>query len=428
MSVTRAVIESNGPSGEVPDDHYAFAGLPLVERAVLTAAAAGLRDIVVAGVAVPDPAIRRRLSTRGIEVQWTPDAWTTAVPETGAAVVWNVATIVEPEVIDRLRAEGARVGAAGSGAPCVVDFSSGEPVVLAVGRSALAGIAEGSVTAAARTLARAGSLRPVDAGRGFARRVHSTRHAAELERAFIRRLNGSEYALTKVLRRQSVHLTRALVRTPLGPNAITVLSLLVSVAAAGFLGLPGYWTALLGAALYYLSTLLDCCDGEVARCTFRTSAFGCWLETFSDYVSTVLILGAVLLRVVAEARSELDVQAAGIAVWGTLITIALLAYQRHRVAGHDPDAYERIFKSRLGGASSGLVGRAVVWSLQFIKRACVAHVLLALAAFGQTRMLVYLWAFAVILAVPVSLGVHLALVGRPRTVSGGRVAKESMPS
>jgi phosphatidylglycerophosphate synthase len=121
---------------------------------------------------------------------------------------------------------------------------------------------------------------------------------------------------------------------------VTVLGLLVAGAAAYGIALGSYWPAVAGALLYYLSTLLDCCDGEVARCTFRTSVFGGWLNTVSDYASTFLILAGTLVHVLTNA-TRADRQATWLAVIGTTITVTLLAYRRRRVIGHDPDAFER---------------------------------------------------------------------------------------
>ena len=66
-------------------------------------------------------------------------------------------------------------------------------------------------------------------------------------------------------RRLSTLLTRLLVRTPLTPNQVTVLSFLVILPGVYLLS-TGERMALIGAGLLIqLSFTLDCCDGEIAR-------------------------------------------------------------------------------------------------------------------------------------------------------------------
>ncbi|MGE0040796.1 MAG: CDP-alcohol phosphatidyltransferase family protein [Vicinamibacterales bacterium] len=405
----------------------AFAGRCLVERAALAARHAGIIEVVFAGDQALPHGLVARLARAGVTVRPTGAASThvfAGLPPDRPLVVLPVDTIAEP---DAIRAVLTALADGSDGAAAVVlnrvpgpDDTAGplpDPLMAGFGPEAVRRIADTrSLTHAVARLTQAGRIDTVSTDGAFCRRVEAPEDVPALEHAYIRRLNGDEYAMTKVLRRQSVYLTRAFLRTSLSPNQITLLSLAVSVPAALGVAAGGYWIPLAGAALYYLSTLLDCCDGEVARCSFRSSAFGCWLETASDYLSTALIFGGVVAGVVIDPVSANDRAVAAAGGLATLALILLLSYQRRRVAQADPDAYERIFKSRIGGGrgDANLMGRFTVWGLQFIKRASVAHVLLFLALVGQVRVIVYLWTFASVLAVPIALAVHLALVGGRR--------------
>ena len=44
-----------------------------------------------------------------------------------------------------------------------------------------------------------------------------------------------------------------------------------------------YWTGVLGAFLSLAASVLDGCDGEIARLKYQESALGCWIETVGDY-------------------------------------------------------------------------------------------------------------------------------------------------
>ena len=67
----------------------------------------------------------------------------------------------------------------------------------------------------------------------------------------------------------------------ISPNAITVLALVVGLAAASAAALQWYWVAL---GLWLLNRVLDGLDGMVARTHARQSDFGGYLDIVLDFV------------------------------------------------------------------------------------------------------------------------------------------------
>jgi phosphatidylglycerophosphate synthase len=87
------------------------------------------------------------------------------------------------------------------------------------------------------------------------------------------------------MRRLSPHLTRVLVPTRISPNAVTASMVLVGLAAAALISLPG-WVPALGAVLMIqLQQLLDCSDGELARVRGQSSPAGIYLDRIAHYVT-----------------------------------------------------------------------------------------------------------------------------------------------
>jgi dihydroflavonol-4-reductase len=74
---------------------------------------------------------------------------------------------------------------------------------------------------------------------------------------------------------------RPLMWAPITPNQITTVSLGIRLLAA-FLYVRGGWAAHLGAACFVLSLWLDHVDGELARSTGRTSAFGHYYDLAAE--------------------------------------------------------------------------------------------------------------------------------------------------
>ncbi len=88
----------------------------------------------------------------------------------------------------------------------------------------------------------------------------------------------------------SVRLTRYfLVRTAITPNQITLFAALLGIAGCGLVASGQFAAICLGFALEQVQSILDGCDGELARVRFQQSKLGAWLDTFVDDVLNVLI-------------------------------------------------------------------------------------------------------------------------------------------
>lgn len=86
-------------------------------------------------------------------------------------------------------------------------------------------------------------------------------------------------------------------RAGFSPSAVTLLGTLVFLLSGIlYVSLPqGAAYALLCLALLQLAYALDCADGQLARATARTSAFGAWLDVACDYVRNIVLGMAVAI-------------------------------------------------------------------------------------------------------------------------------------
>ncbi len=87
---------------------------------------------------------------------------------------------------------------------------------------------------------------------------------------------------THLNRHISLFFTRFLVATPLHPNHVSVGILFIGLAGAYLASLGTYWMLVLASVLYQTQSVLDGCDGEMSRLTFRGSRAGEWLDTIGD--------------------------------------------------------------------------------------------------------------------------------------------------
>lgn len=91
-------------------------------------------------------------------------------------------------------------------------------------------------------------------------------------------------------RRVSLRISRWLVRqTQLRPNHITIIGTSVGLLAAAVLSLGTYWSGVAGTLLFLCTTIIDGCDGEVARLTFQESSFGQKFDVITDNVVHVAL-------------------------------------------------------------------------------------------------------------------------------------------
>jgi phosphatidylglycerophosphate synthase len=118
----------------------------------------------------------------------------------------------------------------------------------------------------------------------------STPSIAELRTAtqppsLFERNSGEHWTGRLYMRRFSPHVTRLILPTRVTANAVTGATMVLGLAAAALLTLPGILPAAGAVVLIQLQMLLDCSDGEIARWRHQYSAAGIYLDRMSHYVT-----------------------------------------------------------------------------------------------------------------------------------------------
>jgi len=146
----------------------------------------------------------------------------------------------------------------------------------------------------------------------------------------------------------STALTRQLVRTPLTPNIISFISFVIAIVAAVFFFLPGYTNLLIGGLLAQLASIVDGCDGEIARLKLQITEFGGWFDAVLDrYADALLLLGMTYHSYYSRPESW---------VWAVGFLAIIGAFMNSYTA----DKYDGLMRRRLGpGASYFRLGRDV---------------------------------------------------------------------
>ncbi len=91
-------------------------------------------------------------------------------------------------------------------------------------------------------------------------------------------------------RHLSLRITRVLARTPVTPNHVTATALLIGLVAAALLPLRSYPTLAIAGVLMELQSIIDSCDGELARLRFQFSKLGAWLDNVADDITDAALM------------------------------------------------------------------------------------------------------------------------------------------
>ncbi|MBI4627254.1 MAG: CDP-alcohol phosphatidyltransferase family protein [Candidatus Rokubacteria bacterium] len=286
-------------------------GRPLAFRLVMAALRAGAERVAVPAV-FRGTAVERAIAASPrarAGVVWLPDAGLDA----GPALLVPAAAVVTPlALVPLLAAAGPAVlaGSGETGAPVVAaDAALAATLAAPLAAGAPLGDRLHSACAGAAVVARPGTwmVRVADAA-GLARA--EARLYASLGSPIDTRLD------TLVHRRLSLPLSRLAVTLGVTPNAITLASVVVGLAAAWCLGQGSLAAAIGGLLGYLLAVVLDHADGEVARLTLTESALGERLDVLGDtivHAALVLAMGVTAARVAGAGGVTGVVAALGVA-------------------------------------------------------------------------------------------------------------------
>ena len=90
----------------------------------------------------------------------------------------------------------------------------------------------------------------------------------------------------------SLRISKLLLKTGITPNQISILSTVIGLVGASFFFSGEYFYLILGGILIHIHSIVDGCDGEVARLKLRQTKYGGWLDSVLDrYVDAAIIFG-----------------------------------------------------------------------------------------------------------------------------------------
>lgn len=221
----------------------------------------------------------------------------------------------------------------------------------------------------------------------------------------------TDNTLARFNRRMSLPISVALIRTPLTANQLSVALVALGFYSAWLFSLGHYWTGVLGAFLSLAASILDGCDGEIARLKYQESALGCWIETFGDYSYYIAIFVGLTIGAVRQTHVEAFYWIGALALAGTLLSFAFLIFLRNRITAGRPERLHSIARERF--TAEPTPWSRLIWRLSFTAT--------------RSAMPYGIFAFSVIYALPAivvlaAIGANvywISVVVRLKTLMGG---------
>jgi len=376
-----AVVLANDPGFGSPLPRVG--SLPILLRSILGAAKAGAARIVVVIDRVKGLPVRQELLKTGRvpnHVEW---CGATSAEDSVPSLIGQLASEIDGHLVliagDRVYHPSLHKRAA--------EWDGGSDALTLVTGSDVVGMCslsrDASVDLAIHHPTTAGSVEDIE---HWITKTHAVQSEAVADGQWQRVLNEQQRVLAerkldtwlvkptdgiyaRMNRRVSIPISRQIIPFPITPNMVSLFTLGVSFAAGVFLALGGYWNVLTGAVLSWFSSVLDGCDGEVARLKLQESAFGCWLETICDNLYYMFILGGMTIGLVRSSGNRSYLVWGGLLLFGAMMSFLMTGLQRHQMTNGQPEKYLQEWHKKADSRSSNpllYLGRHT----EFIIRRC----------------------------------------------------------
>ncbi len=132
-----------------------------------------------------------------------------------------------------------------------------------------------------------------------------------------------------IIRKISGFISGFISRTSVTPNQVTIISLILGIISGVFFSLGEYTYTIAAGLFYFLSTVFDQCDGEVARLKQMETEFGRKLDIIVDAIANAVIVIGITIAVYMKMDSVFIIIAGFLAMTGISISLLLTTYFNH---------------------------------------------------------------------------------------------------
>jgi phosphatidylglycerophosphate synthase len=246
------------------------------------------------------------------------------------------------------------------------------------------------------------ALQPIQPGVNTSASGVAVRTSSDLPRAekwlLSRLLKDTEGFMSRHFERKiSLAMTRRLSATSITPNQMTLVSVAIGLAGAPFFLSERPLLQTIGALLFLLHSIVDGCDGELARLKFEESRWGGILDFWGDNLVHISVFGAIAIGWSRAEGKAWPLLLGAAAIAGTLASAGFAYWQTMRRPKEGP-LFTNVTESTAAGSDV----------VNALSRRDFIYVVLALSLLGKAN-----WFLALAAVGAPAFFVTLVLLGRP---------------
>jgi phosphatidylglycerophosphate synthase len=212
-----------------------------------------------------------------------------------------------------------------------------------------------------------------------------------------------------VERKISLAISGRLAPTRVTPNQMTILSVVVGLGGAAFFLSSRPAMQFAGALLFLAHSILDGCDGELARLKFQTSRLGGILDFWGDNVVHSAVFAAIAIGWWHKTEEIQPLLLGAAAIGGTLLSAGFIYFQTMSNASHaSGSSHARAGREGPLFTSVSRSGDSRISRMaDFLARRDFIYLVVILAAFGKANWFLILGAVGAPLFFLVLVGLAL---------------------
>ena len=170
---------------------------------------------------------------------------------------------------------------------------------------------------------------------------------------FLSTMKATDGIYARTNRGVSIPISRILIHTPITPNMITVIGLCCSLTAAWLYSFGTYSTMVAGSIGSWFASMVDGCDGEVARAKLQESEFGAWFEMVCDFLYYVVMFLGMGVGIARHTGNPIWSWVGIGSAFGTILSFVVISRLKKRYAREASSAdFGRAFQARVGARTS----------------------------------------------------------------------------
>ncbi|MCE9624867.1 MAG: CDP-alcohol phosphatidyltransferase family protein [Deltaproteobacteria bacterium] len=203
--------------------------------------------------------------------------------------------------------------------------------------------------------------------------------------------NTEAWIARNVNKRVSLPISILLARANIAPNHITFFNLLLGIAAGVIAAFGGYPSLLAAGFLFQAVSIIDGCDGEVAKLNQKATRFGAWFDTVGDNLSFVAFITGVTFGLYHETHAVWILHLAKVSLLSFAVLLSIMINYLIQQKGSSASlvTYEKEVVTSQAKKQNPLVAKALHYGKFLVKKDFFAFLFFFLALVNLPQAIVF---------------------------------------